>query len=85
MEALDERLDATSRSRYYAGLAGRSSQKATLDKLKAYAAAHVDARSRRDVDTAVADIDDRIRVRERVLPAVEAWLARNAAQTAEAR
>jgi len=85
LKALDERLDATSRSRYYAGLAGRSSEKATLDKLNAYAAAHVDPRSRRSVDTAVTDIQDRIRVRERVLPAVEAWLARNAARTAEAK
>ena len=84
-KALDERLDATSRSRYYAGLAGRSAEKATLDKLNAYAAAHVDARSRRAVDTAVTDIDDRIRVRGRLLPAVEAWLARNAGRTAEAR
>ena len=79
MAELNERLDATSRSRYYAGLAGRSGDPAMLGKLKAYAAANVDQRSRRDTDTAAANINDRIRVRGIVLPAIEAWLARNAA------
>ena len=83
LKALDERLDATSRSRYYAGIAGKSGERATLDKLNAYAAAHVEPRARRAVETAAADILDRIRVRERVLPAVAAWLARNGGQVAE--
>jgi hypothetical protein len=48
-----------------------------LGKLGAYATAHVEARSRRETDTAAANVSDRIRVRERVLPAVAAWLARN--------
>ena len=78
MAALDERLDATSRTRYYAGLAGRSAAPATLVKLEAYAAAHVDAKSRRDTATAAASITDRIRVRGVVRPAVASWLARNA-------
>jgi aminopeptidase N len=71
---LNDRLDATSRSRYYAGLAGRSADPAMLGKLAAYAAAHVDAKSRRETDTAAANIADRIRERGIVLPAVEAWL-----------
>lgn len=74
--ALNERLDATSRSRYYAGLAGRSADPVMLGKLGAYAAANVDEKSRRDTDTAAANITDRIRVRGIVLPAVDAWLAR---------
>ena len=68
MAALNERLDATSRSRYYAGLAGRSADPAMLGKLKAYAAANVDERSRRDTDTAAANIADRIRVRASCCP-----------------
>ena len=44
---VEERLDATSRSRYYAGLAAQSADPAMLGKLHAYANAHVDARSRR--------------------------------------
>jgi aminopeptidase N len=78
MAALDERLDATSRTRYYAGLAGRSGDPAMLAKVKAYAAAHVDEKSRRDTETAAASVLDRIRVREMVRPAVGAWLAREA-------
>ena len=49
-----------------------------LGKLSAYAAAHVDARSRRSTDTAAVNINDRIRVRERVLPVIAGWLERNA-------
>jgi aminopeptidase N len=75
---LEERLDATSRSRYYAGIAGQSADPAMLGKLSAYANAHVDARSRRSTDTAAANVNDRIRVRGRVLPAVADWLARQA-------
>jgi aminopeptidase N len=77
MAALNERLDATSRTRYYAGIAGRSADPAMLGKIKAYATAHVDARSRRDVDTAAANVTDRIRVRNVVRPAVASWLARS--------
>ncbi len=78
MKELEERLDATSRSRYFAGIAGRSADPAMLGKLSAYAAAHVDARSRRSTDTAAVNINDRIRVRERVLPVIAGWLERNA-------
>lgn len=48
-----------------------------LGKLKAYATAHVDEKARRDVDTAAANITDRIRVRSIVVPAIGARLARN--------
>jgi aminopeptidase N len=83
LKTLDQRLDATSRSRYYAGIAGKSGERRTLDKLNAYAAAHVEPSARRAVETAAADILDRIRVRERVLPAVAEWLARNGDRVAE--
>jgi aminopeptidase N len=78
MAALDQRLDATSRSRYYAELAGRSADPAMLPKIKAYAEAHVEASARRETETAAANVADRIRVRALIGPAVEAWLARNA-------
>ena len=77
MPALNERLDASSRSRYYAGLAGRSADPAMLGKLKAYALAHVEQKSRRETDTAAANVTDRVRVRGIVLPAIDAVLARN--------
>ncbi len=78
MAAVDQRVDASSRSRYYATLAARSADPAMIDKLKAYAAANLEETSRRDTDTAAAGIRDRIRVRGQVLPAIDAWLARRA-------
>jgi aminopeptidase N len=76
MAAVNEKVDASSRSRYYASLGGQSGDPAMIAKLKAYATAHLEERSRRETDTAVARIEDRIRVRQRVLPAIDAWLAR---------
>ena len=45
-----------------------------IDKLKAYAIANLAVGSRRDADTAAADISDRIKVRSERLPAIDAWL-----------
>jgi aminopeptidase N len=73
---VNERIDATSRSRYYARLAQQSADPAMLEKLKAYATTHLEAKSRRETETAAAQIKDRIRIRTQVLPAIEAWLAR---------
>jgi len=78
LAAVDQRVDASSRSRYYATLAARSADPAMIDNLKAYAAANLEETSRRDTDTAAAGIRDRIRVRGQVLPAIDAWLARRA-------
>ena len=76
LAAVRERIDATSISRYFANLARPSGDPAMIPKLKAYAAAHLDEKARGDTETAIADIGDRIRVRERVSPALDAWLAR---------
>jgi aminopeptidase N len=75
IDTVNARLDATSSTRYYATLAGRSADPAMIGKLKAYAAAHVDEGSRRETETAAANITDRVRVRALVRPAVAAWLA----------
>jgi aminopeptidase N len=75
--AVQAKVDATSLSRYFANLARPSSEQATIEKLRAYAAAHLDESARGETETAIADIGDRIRVRERVSPALDAWLARS--------
>jgi aminopeptidase N len=75
---VNERVDATSRSRYFPRLAAGSANPATIDKLNAYAGASLAAGSRRDADTAIAGIRDRIRVRAERLPAIDAWLAAHA-------
>ena len=67
-------VDASSRSRYFAVLARRSADPAMIDKLKAYAIANLAVGSRRDADTAAADITDRIKVRSERLPAIDVWL-----------
>lgn len=77
MGKVNERVDATSRSRYFPSLAGGSADPAMIGKINAYATANLAASSRRDADTAVAGITYRIKVRTERLPAIDAWLAKN--------
>jgi aminopeptidase N len=74
---INERVDASSRSRYLARLATGSSDPAMVDKLSAYAQANLAAGSRGDVEAAVAAIRDRIQVNAARLPEIDAWLAKN--------
>ena len=74
---VDAKVDSTSRSGYYPQLANRSLDPAMIDKVKAFAEAHIAASSRRDADTVVVNIAYRIKVRNERLPAVDAWLKRN--------
>ena len=76
MAAVKERIDATSISRFFANLARPSSDPGMIPRLKAYAEAHLDEKARGETETAIADIGDHIRVRERVSPALDAWLSR---------
>ena len=85
MAAVDEKIDAPSRSRYYASLADQSADPAMIGKLTAYATAHLEEKSRRDTETAIANIKDRIRVRSQVLPAIDAWLSRAPATAVAAK
>ena len=77
-EKINQRIDATSRSRYFARLAGGSSDPAMVGKLNAYAGANLAASSRGDVDAAIASIQDRVKVNAARLPEIDAWLAQNA-------
>jgi aminopeptidase N len=78
MAKVNERVDSTSRSRYFPHLAAGSAQVATIAKVEQYAGTHLAAGSRRDADTAIAGILDRIKVRAERLPAIDAWLAAHA-------
>jgi aminopeptidase N len=77
MEKINERVDASSRSRYFARLAGSSANPAMIDKLKSYAQASLAPSSRGDVDAAIAAIRDRIRTNAARLPEIDAWLKQN--------
>ena len=74
-EALDERVDFTSRTRYYPSLGAGSSDPAMVGKIRAYAQAYLAEGSRRSAETAIESIQYRIRVQSERLSAINAWLA----------
>ncbi len=76
-EQVNKLVDLSSSSRYYPGLGGGSFDPAMIDKIRAYADAHIAAGSRRAADTAVASIQYHIQVRSQRLPAIDAWLKRH--------
>ena len=75
MAAINERVDASSRSTFFPALASKSHDPAMIEKVNAYAKAHLAPSSRRMAETAVASIADRIRVRRERLTAIDEWLA----------
>jgi aminopeptidase N len=68
-------VDASSSSRFIPGLAGGSSNPATIAKLRDYAARYMTPQSRRPADIAIGRIEDRVRVRRTAMPAISQWLA----------
>jgi hypothetical protein len=75
MDAINERVDASSRSVYFPLLAANSYQPATIGKVEAYARKHLAPTSRRSAETTVATIKARIKVRSERLRAIDEWLA----------
>jgi len=71
---INERVDASSRSRYLALLGMGSADPAMVGKLGAYAEANLAPGSRGDTEAAIAAIQDRIRSNATRLPAIDAWL-----------
>jgi aminopeptidase N len=78
MAQVDTLVDSTSRSSFYPSLAASSGDAATIEKVRAYAEQHLDKGSRRSAETAIASIRNRIKVRDEQLPALDAWLAKQA-------
>ncbi|MEO8359781.1 MAG: M1 family peptidase, partial [Vicinamibacteria bacterium] len=72
---VDAKVDASSRTRYFAILADGSSDPAMIGKVNAYAKKYLAEGSRRDADTAVNAISARIRIRTESLPEVDKWLS----------
>jgi aminopeptidase N len=77
VEKINQRVDASSRSRYFARLANGSSNPAMIEKLRGYATANLAASSRGDVLAAIAAIEDRIKTNAARLPEIDAWLKAN--------
>ena len=78
LEQVNARIDASSRSRYFPRLAAASAQPQMIAKLQAYAQANLPDSARGDADSAVAGIGYRIKLRAERLPAIDAWLAKQA-------
>lgn len=74
LDKVNARVDGTSRSRYFPNLAKSALNLGMIDKLNAYANAHLDASSRREVETAITTIKYRIKVRQERVPVISAWL-----------
>jgi aminopeptidase N len=74
---VDKLVDSTSSSRFYPGLGGSSFDPAMIDKVKAYADAHIAAGSRRVADTVIANITYRMMVRNQRMPMIDAWLEKH--------
>jgi aminopeptidase N len=77
LEKINQRVDASSRSRYFARLAGGSANPVMIEKLKGYAQANLAASSHGDVDAAIAAIQVRIKTNAERLPEIDAWLEKN--------
>lgn len=75
---VDKLVDSTSASRYYPGIGASSTEPSMIDKINAYAEAHIAKGSRRVANTVIANIKYRMMVRQDRLPAVDAWLEKNA-------
>ena len=76
MAAVNARIDASSRSRFFPVLARGSSDPAMVGKVRSYAEANLAPEARREAETAIAAIQDRLKVREQRVPEIDAWLAR---------
>jgi len=73
-EQVDAKVDTTSRSRYYPRLGSYSSDPAMIGKITAYADEYIADSSRRATETAIANIEYRMQVRDERLPAISRWL-----------
>jgi aminopeptidase N len=76
-EQVDKLVDSTSQARYYPGIGGGSSDKAMIGKLRAYADKYIAPSSRNATETAIANIEYRLKVRETRIPAIDAWLQKH--------
>lgn len=74
---VNERVDASSRTRFIPQLASASAEPETIGKLQAYASANLAPGSRGEADNAAASIAARIAARQQRLPDIDRWLARH--------
>jgi len=76
-DKVNAKVDSTSRTRFIPGLGASSSNPATAEKIKAWAAANLAEGSRGEADKAAASVLNRAKIREQRLPAITAWVGKN--------
>ncbi len=76
-DKVNEKVDSSSRTRFIPTLGQASSNPATAEKIKAYAAANLAEGSRKEADKAAASVLNRAKIRQDRLPAITAWVAKN--------
>ncbi len=69
-------VDTTSHNRFFTRLAAGSANPATIDKVRAFADAHLAPGARADAETSAAAIRARVKYRAERLAEVDAWLRR---------
>ena len=77
-EKVESRVDVSSRSRFLPRMASGSADPAMIAKLQDYAQRHMTSQSRKPADIAIAQIQDRLRVRQTQLPDITRWLEAHA-------
>ena len=75
-DAVNGKVDSSSRTRFIPGLGAGSSDPATAAKIRAYAAANLAEGSRKDAEKSAASVMNRAKIRENRLPAITAWVAK---------
>lgn len=73
-EQVDKLVDSTSRARFYPGLGSSATDLSMVEKINAFAEAHIAPTSRRDAERVVNGIQTRVKLRQQRLPQVDAWL-----------
>ena len=73
---VNERVDATSRSRFFPSLADASSNPEMITKLNAYGSAHLDPSARGELETVINAIEYRMKLKRERAPEIRAWLDR---------
>ncbi|MBO9547070.1 M1 family metallopeptidase [Caulobacter sp.] len=75
-DAVNDKVDSTSRTRFIPGLGAGSSNPATAEKIKAWTAANLAEGSRKEGDKAAAAVMNRAQIRQQRMPAITAWVAK---------
>lgn len=75
-DAVNAKVDTSSRTRFIPGLGAGSSNPAMADKIKAYAAANLAEGSRKEAEKSAAAVLNRAKIRQDRLPAITAWVAK---------